>query len=126
MVSRVDADTESDVGCEAEIGRTEAELDFWLVVTVVAVFVVPLGMLVTLEEEEDDKNVYGTVVPLVEIQPYVGENVVVSQVLWTVTVVTGTDFMSADATPSGSCWSKYPELGSARRMLHTTAHPRCE
>lgn len=40
--------------------------------------------------------------PLVVIQPYVGENVVVSQVLWTVTVITVTAFMSADEIRSGS------------------------
>jgi hypothetical protein len=38
------------------------------------------------------------VVPLVVTQPYVGETVVVAQVLWTVTVITNTSPRSADGT----------------------------
>lgn len=40
---------------------------------------------------------------LVVNQPYVGKKVVVSQVLWLVTVITGTTFVLADDTRSGSC-----------------------
>jgi hypothetical protein len=48
----VDVDVEKDAGCDAEVGELETELDSWADVAVVSA--VPLGLTVTLEEEDEN------------------------------------------------------------------------
>lgn len=58
-----------------------------------ALLVVETRIGVAADEEE---KVYGMVEPLLVTQPYVGKNVVVEHVLWTVTVTTETSNLSAE------------------------------
>jgi hypothetical protein len=52
LVCPVDVDVEREPDCDAEVGELETELDSWADVAVVSA--VPLGLTVTLEEEDEN------------------------------------------------------------------------